>query len=90
MLRVIGLPSVDALFAHIPARLRSTRAQTVTVADLDLTVLFTAGEQLRTEISAKFRPEGIAGELRVAGLNAVRFWTDPDGDFGLTLARLAR
>ncbi|MGH8962671.1 MAG: L-histidine N(alpha)-methyltransferase [Jatrophihabitantaceae bacterium] len=80
----------DAEHEWIEMRLRSTRAQTVTVADLDLTVPFTAGEQLRTEISAKFRPDGIAGELRAAGLDAVRFWTDPDGDFGLTLARSAR
>jgi L-histidine N-alpha-methyltransferase len=74
----------------IEMRLRSVRRQTVTVADLDLTVEFAAGETLHTEISTKFRPAGIAGELRAAGLETVVFWTDPAGDFGLTLARLAR
>jgi len=73
----------------IEMRLRATRAQTVTVADLDLTVEFAAGETLHTEISAKFRPDGIAAELRAAGLETVEFWTDSAGDFGLTLARLA-
>jgi L-histidine N-alpha-methyltransferase len=74
----------------IEMRLRAARAQTVTVADLGITVEFAAGETLHTEISAKFRPDGIAAELRAAGLETVEFWTDPAGDFGLTLARLAR
>jgi L-histidine N-alpha-methyltransferase len=73
----------------IEMRLRATRALTVTVADLDLTVEFAAGETLHTEISAKFRPGGVAAELRAAGLETDEFWTDPAGDFGLTLARLA-
>jgi L-histidine N-alpha-methyltransferase len=68
-------------------RLRSARAQTVRVADLDLTVSFAAGEEMRTEISAKFRPEQVRSELKQARLDPVRFWTDDDGDFGLTLAR---
>jgi L-histidine N-alpha-methyltransferase len=40
---------------------------------------------MRTEISAKFRPEGLEDELVAAGLQVVRFWTDQDGDFGLSL-----
>ena len=40
-------------------RLESTEDQRVRVAALDLDVGFAAGEQLRTEISAKFRREGI-------------------------------
>jgi L-histidine Nalpha-methyltransferase len=71
----------------IEMRLRSARAQSVTVGDLDLTVAFAAGEEMRTEISAKFRPAGIASELRAAGLRMERFWTDSEADFGLTLAR---
>lgn len=80
----------DAENERIEMRLRSTRAQTVTIGDLDLQVSFAEGEQMRTEYSSKFRPAGIAAELGAAGLQTVRFWTDPDGDFGLTLARLAR
>ncbi|GAB3842597.1 L-histidine N(alpha)-methyltransferase [Micromonospora andamanensis] len=84
-----------AAFAHValwnPAqewiemRLRAERAMRVRVLDLD--VDFAAGEDLRTEVSAKFRPAGIAGELAAAGFRTERFWTDPDGLFGVTLAR---
>jgi L-histidine Nalpha-methyltransferase len=67
--------------------LRSGREQLVTIRGLDLTVPFAAGELMRTEISAKFRPEKIEAELGAVGLRTIRFWTDPDGDFGLTLAQ---
>ena len=67
--------------------LRSARDQQVTIRALDLTVSFAAGEKMRTEISAKFRRERIEAELAAAGLKTLRFWTDPDGDFGLTLAQ---
>jgi L-histidine Nalpha-methyltransferase len=77
----------DAKDQWIEMRLRSARAQTVRVADLDLTVSFAAGEEMRTEISAKFRPEQVQSELKQAGLDPVRFWTDDNADFGLTLAR---
>ena len=80
----------DAENEWIEMRLRSERAQQVTVADLDLVVSFAAGEELRTEISAKFRRERIEAELAAAGMRMVRFWTDQDGDFGLTLAEPAR
>jgi L-histidine Nalpha-methyltransferase len=77
----------DPASEWIEMRLRSTREQRVTIADLGLTVFFAEGEELRTEISAKFRREGIEAELAAAGLRALRFWTDPGGDFGLTLAQ---
>jgi L-histidine Nalpha-methyltransferase len=76
----------DARSEWIEMRLRSERAQRVTISDLDLVVSFAAGEELRTEISAKFRRERIEAELAAAGMRMVRFWTDQDGDFGLTLA----
>jgi L-histidine N-alpha-methyltransferase len=79
----------DAASEWIEMRLRSTRAQQVTIRDLGLSVSFAAGEELRTEISAKFRRDGVEAELAAAGMQAMRFWTDPDGDFGLTLARMA-
>jgi L-histidine Nalpha-methyltransferase len=79
----------DARREWIEMRLRSVLEQQVKVRDLGLTVTFAAGEEMRTEISAKFRPGGIAAELAAAGLETVRFWTDEDGDFGLTLAQLA-
>ncbi|MDT4920175.1 MAG: L-histidine Nalpha-methyltransferase [Pseudonocardiales bacterium] len=71
----------------IEMHLLSLRDQLVTVGDLDLQVPFARGELMRTEISAKFRPDGIRAELDAAGFELVRFWTDPAGDFGLSLAR---
>ena len=76
----------DADDQWIEMRLRAASAQRVTVADLDLTVEFAAGEEMRTEISAKFTPAQVQAELEAAGMETVRFWTDPAGDFGLTLA----
>jgi L-histidine Nalpha-methyltransferase len=77
----------DAANRWIEMRLRSAREQTVTVADLSLAVSFAAGEEMRTEISAKFTADQVRDELAAAGLDRVRYWTDPGGDFGLTLAQ---
>ena len=66
--------------------LRATTAQRVHVGDLDMTVDFAAGEEMLTEVSCKFRPDGVAGELAAAGLRRIEWWTDRDGDFGLSLA----
>jgi L-histidine N-alpha-methyltransferase len=80
-------PAWDAEAEWVEKRLRAATAQRVTIADLDLTVDFAPGEYLHTEISAKFRPEGVRAELAAVGLETVAFWTDPAADFGLTLAR---
>ncbi|MFD4431012.1 L-histidine N(alpha)-methyltransferase [Nocardia sp. NPDC058497] len=76
----------DAENEWIEMRLRATEAMTATVADLDLTVDFAAGEQLRTEISAKFRPDGLRAELDAAGFTTAHVWTDQDDRFALVLA----
>jgi L-histidine Nalpha-methyltransferase len=76
----------DAEHEWIEMRLRAAREQQVTIRDLDLVVSFAAGEELRTEISAKFRRSGIEAELAAVGLRTLRFWTDRRGDFGLLLA----
>ena len=55
-------------------------------AALDLTVDFAAGEEMLTEVSCKFRPEGVAAELADAGLRRTHWWTDRAGDFGLSLS----
>lgn len=69
----------------IEMRLRSRCEQTVTLDDLGLHVSFAPGEDLLTEISSKFRPRRLAGELSAAGLHMTRWWTDPDGLYGLAL-----
>ena len=72
----------------IEMRLRATRAMRVRIAALDLSVEFAEGEQMRTEISAKFRLDGLRGELAGAGFTVNRSWTDPAGDFSLLLAEV--
>ncbi|MEZ5143100.1 MAG: L-histidine N(alpha)-methyltransferase [Acidimicrobiales bacterium] len=77
---------VDA-FAHraffdtteewIEMRLVAQRELEVTVSELDLTISFADGEELRTEISAKFRRERVEAELADAGLRLDRWMTDP-------------
>jgi L-histidine Nalpha-methyltransferase len=76
----------DAEREWIEMRLRATSAQSVRVSDLGLTVEFAAGEEMRTEVSAKFREAGVRSELAAAGLAMRSWWTDPDGQFGLSLA----
>lgn len=66
--------------------LRSTADQRVRIAQLDLTVDFAAGEEMLTEVSSKFRPEGVEAELAAAGLRRTHWWSDGAGDFGLSLA----
>ena len=70
----------------IEMRLRSPEAQTARVAGLGLDVAFAAGEEMRTEISAKFRRERVEAELAAAGLGLTHWWTDPPGDFALSLS----
>ncbi|MEV5976579.1 L-histidine N(alpha)-methyltransferase [Streptomyces sp. NPDC052114] len=70
----------------IEMRLRSTADQTVKIPALDMTVDFTAGEELRTEISAKFREDGVRTELAAAGLQLTHWWTDERGRFALSLS----
>ena len=72
--------------SFIEMRLRAVGPQQVRIDDLDLDLRFADGEELRTEISTKFQPARISSELRHAGLEPVRHWTDPDGDFALWLA----
>ena len=76
----------DARREQIEMRLRSAWEQTVPVPALGLTVEFADGEELRTEVSAKFRREGIEAELAAAGFALRSWWTDPDGLFGLSLS----
>lgn len=70
----------------IEMRLRSRTDQTVKIPALDLAVDFTAGEELRTEISAKFRKEGVRSELAATGLELAHWWTDREGRFALSLS----
>jgi L-histidine Nalpha-methyltransferase len=80
-------PLWDARMERIDMRLRAEEPSVVRVPGADLVVELATGEELCVEISTKFRLEGIAGELADAGFEVAETWTDPDGDFALTLAR---
>jgi L-histidine N-alpha-methyltransferase len=66
--------------------LRARNRMRVTIPAVELAVDFAEGEEVRTEVSTKFRRRGIAAELQAAGMDTTAFYTDPAGDFGLALA----
>jgi L-histidine N-alpha-methyltransferase len=80
----------DAEAEWMEMRLRATRAMRVRLAALDLDVTFAAGEELHTEVSAKFTRTRVEAELTEAGFELTRWLTDPDGLFAVSLARAAR
>jgi L-histidine N-alpha-methyltransferase len=94
--RRLGADFVPEHFTHvarfdkenewIEMLLRSDVDQTVTIPALELTIDFVAGEEMRTEISAKFRPAGVESELAAAGLRLSDWWTDSRDDFALSLS----
>ncbi|MEA2314142.1 MAG: L-histidine Nalpha-methyltransferase [Solirubrobacteraceae bacterium] len=79
----------DSEHEWVEMRLRARREHTTVIRDLDLAVHFEAGEELRTEISAKFTPARLEGDLSAAGLELVRWLTDPQELFALTLSRIS-
>ncbi|MFI5955142.1 L-histidine N(alpha)-methyltransferase [Cryptosporangium sp. NPDC051539] len=76
----------DARQEWIEMRLRARHAMQVRIPAVELTVDLERGEEIRTEISAKFRREGVAAELSAAGFGLTRWWTDDEGRFGVSLA----
>ncbi|MCU1594244.1 MAG: methyltransferase [Frankiales bacterium] len=77
----------DTELERIEMRLRARRAMTVNLKGLDLAWHLAEGEEILTETSAKFRVEGLRSELGDAGFEVVTTWTDPAGDFSLTLSK---
>ena len=68
-------------------RLVSQRAQRVRLGALDLEVGFAAGEEMRTEISAKFRRERRAGRAgRAPAFASTAGSPTPPDDFALSLS----
>jgi L-histidine N-alpha-methyltransferase len=78
----------DRRHEWIEMRLRADRDCSVRIEALALEIALEAGEEIRTEISAKFTPERIAGDLAAAGMELVETLTDRDGLFALNLARI--
>ena len=79
----------DEANSWIEMRLRANGAQTVAIDGANLVVEFADGEELRTEISAKFTRAAVQRELEGAGLRLDSFHTDDGGLFGLASASLA-
>ncbi len=71
----------------IEMRLRADRAVHVEIPGVELAVDLDEGEEIRTEVSAKFRRDGVERELKGAGFELDRWWTDRAGRFALSLAR---
>ncbi|HEX2126844.1 MAG TPA: L-histidine N(alpha)-methyltransferase [Thermoleophilaceae bacterium] len=70
----------------IELRLRAKGAQRVRIDGADLEVTFADGEEIRTEISAKFTQEAVERELHAANLRLDEFFTDGAHLFGLAFA----
>ena len=89
------VPFWDARLARIDMRLRACEPTSARLDALDLDIEVAAGEELRVEISTKFRPDDLLSELREAGfgndradeLGDAQVFADAAGDFGLLLAR---
>jgi L-histidine N-alpha-methyltransferase len=77
----------DRRHEWIEMRLRARGDCAVRIADLDLDIEFKAGEELRTEISAKFTREKLEQDFEAAGLELARWFTDSAELFALSLAR---
>ncbi len=77
----------DRRHEWVEMRLRATRPCSAYLAALDLHVEFAAGEELRTEISAKFTPARVRGDLEASGLKLAELLTDPEELFAISLSR---
>ena len=76
----------DEANSWIEMRLRANGAQTVRIEGADLEVTFRDGDEIRTEISAKFTEDAVKAELTTAGLRLENFFTDDGGLFGVAVA----
>jgi L-histidine N-alpha-methyltransferase len=83
------VPLWDRLQERVDLRLRSVEPQKVRLGSLDLDLDLGEGEELRVEISTKFRPERVDEELTAAGFETPTLWTDDAGLYALALARRA-
>lgn len=80
------IPFWDAHMERMDLRLRAEMPQRVTIPGADLTLDLASGEEIRVEISTKFRLDLLAEELEAAGLTVTETWTDDQDDFAVTLA----
>ena len=67
--------------------LRSTQDQTIDIPNLDLSVPIKRGEEIRTELSAKFDRRLAENLLLTSGFEMVKWYTDSEQLISLALAR---
>lgn len=80
------VPFWDPHMERMDMRLRSETPQRVSIPGADVTLDLAVGEEIRVEISTKFRVSKVAAELEHAGFGVTSVWTDPGNEFALTLA----
>ncbi len=66
------VPFWDSRMERMDLRLRAEMPQRVRIPGAGLELDLASGEEIRIEISTKFRPEGIATELAAAGFAVTR------------------
>ena len=81
------MPFWDGREERIDMRLRASEPEVARIGGLDLDLHLEAGEELRIEISTKFRQEELIAELAEVGFGDAEFFTDRAADFGLALVR---
>ena len=79
----------DTQHEWIEMRLRARKSCVVDIPAIDLGIRFRRGEEMRTEISAKFTPKRVRADFEAAGLVLDTWLTDPGDLFALSLARRA-
>ncbi|MET0143311.1 MAG: L-histidine N(alpha)-methyltransferase [Ilumatobacteraceae bacterium] len=70
-------------------RLRVNGDQRIDIPDADVQLDLHDGDEIRVEISTKFRVPTITDEVEAAGFRIRQLWTDRHGDFALILASVA-
>jgi L-histidine N-alpha-methyltransferase len=78
--------SWDAEEEWVEMRLRADRPMRVIIQDMAMVVDFAEGEEIRTEVSAKFRVDRVSQELAEAGFAMTEWWTDEETRFGVSLS----
>ena len=79
------VPFWDGREERIDMRLRACEPEHARIEALDLDLDLEAGEELRIEVSTKFRQDKLLTELTEIGFADGEFFTDAAGDFGLAL-----
>jgi L-histidine Nalpha-methyltransferase len=84
------VPFWDGRQERIDMRLRACEPERARLDALDLDLDVAAGEEIRIEISSKFREEGVRAELADVGFEVIELWRDANDDFGVALAKKRR